>query len=148
MATKKTEQLHNVSIPCLDDHHFKEEETRISWRTVKKVCSQIVLKCLCLARKGRPDILSSVNKLARAVTKWTGACNRHLARLISFIHHTNDYRQYCHVGKTAEDCRLSLFQDSVFAGDLEDSKLTSGGTLCIFGSRTFVPTSWMCKKQT
>ena len=23
-----------------------------------------------------------------------------------------------------------------------------GGTLCIFGSHTFVPTSWMCKKQT
>ena len=35
-----------------------------------------------------------------------------------------------------------------FAGDLEDSKSTSGGTLCIFGSHTFVPTSWMCKKQT
>ena len=39
------------------------------------------------------------------------------------------------------------FQDSDFAGDLEDSKSTSGGTLCIFGS-TFVPISWMCKKQT
>ena len=41
-----------------------------------------------------------------------------------------------------------LFQDSDFAGDLEDSKSTSGGTLCIFGSHTFVPISWMCKKQT
>ena len=39
-------------------------------------------------------------------------------------------------------------QDSVFAGDLEDSKSTSGGTLCVFGSHTFVPISWMCKKQT
>ena len=45
-------------------------------------------------------------------------------------------------------CRLGLFQDSDFAGDLEDSKSTSGGTLCIFGSHTFVPISWMCKKQT
>ena len=44
--------------------------------------------------------------------------------------------------------RLGLFQDSDFAGDLEDSKSTSGGTLCIFGSHTFVPISWMCKKQT
>ena len=41
-----------------------------------------------------------------------------------------------------------LFQDSDFAGDLEDSKSTSGGTLCIFVSHTFVPISWMCKKQT
>ena len=32
--------------------------------------------------------------------------------------------------------------------DLEDSKSTSGGTLCVFGSHTFVPISWMCKKQT
>ena len=57
-------------------------------------------------------------------------------------------RQYCHVGNTAKQCRLGLFQDSDFAGDLEDSKSTSGGTLCIFGSHTFVPISWMCKKQT
>ena len=33
-------------------------------------------------------------------------------------------------------------------GDLEDSKSTSGGTLCVFGSHTFVPISWMCEKQT
>ena len=51
-------------------------------------------------------------------------------------------------GKHAKQCRLGLFQDSDFAGDLEDSKSTSGGTLCIFGSHTFVPISWMCKKQT
>ena len=47
-----------------------------------------------------------------------------------------------------KQCRLGLFQDSDFAGDLEDSKFTSGGTLCVFGSHTFVPISWMCKKQT
>ena len=52
------------------------------------------------------------------------------------------------MGNTAKRCRLGLFQDSDFAGDLEDSKSTSGGTLCVFGSHTSVPTSWMCKKQT
>ena len=35
-----------------------------------------------------------------------------------------------------------------FAGDLEESKSTSGGLLCIFGSQTFVPITWKCKKQT
>ena len=59
-----------------------------------------------------------------------------------------DWFQYCHVGNTAKQRRLGLFQDSDFAGDLEDLKSTSGGTLCIFGSHTFVPISWMCKKQT
>ena len=52
------------------------------------------------------------------------------------------------MGNTAKQCRLGLFQDSEFAGNLEDSKSTSGGTLCIFGSHTFVPICWMCKKQT
>ena len=51
------------------------------------------------------------------------------------------------MGNTAKQCRLGLFQDSDFAGDLEDSKSTSGGTFCVFGSHTFVPISWMCKKQ-
>ena len=52
------------------------------------------------------------------------------------------------MGNTAQQCRLGLFQDSDFVGDLEDSKSTSRGILCIFGSHTFVPTSWMCEKQT
>ena len=52
------------------------------------------------------------------------------------------------MGNTAKQCRLGLFQDSDFAGDLEDSKSTSGRTLCVFGSHKFVPISWMCEKQT
>ena len=89
-----------------------------------------------------------MNKLARAVTKWTKACDKRLARLISYIHHTSEYKLFCFLGNTAQQCRLRLFQDSDFAGDLKDSKSTSGGILCIFGSRTFVPMRWMCKKQT
>ena len=74
--------------------------------------------------------------------------DKSLARLIPYMHQTSDYRQRCHVGNTAQQCRLGLFQDSDFAGDLEDSKSTSGGILCIFGSHTFVPVIWMCKKRT
>ena len=147
LANKTTQQLYKVSTPCIDDHHFKEEEMK-SVGELSQVCSQIVLKCLYLARIGRPDILWSVNKLARSITKWTTACDKRMNRLISYIHHTCEYKQYCHVGDIAKQCRLGLFQDSDFAGDLEDSKSTSGGTLCIFGSHTFVPISWMFKKQT
>ena len=147
LANKTTQQLHKVSTPCIGDHHFKEEETK-SVGELSNTCSQIVLKCLYLARIGRPDILWSVNKLARSITKWTKACDKRLNRFISYIHHACEYKQYCYVGNTAKQCRLGLFQDSDFAGDLEDSKSTSGGTLCVFGSHTFVPTGWMCKKQT
>ena len=147
LANKKKEQLYKVSTPCLDDHNFKKEELEAVGE-LPKVCSQIALKCLCLARFGRLHILWSVNKLARPITKWTGACDRRLARLISYIHHTSDYQQYCHVGNTAQHCRLGLFQDSDFPADPDDSKSTSGGIFSISGSQTFVPVGWMCKKRT
>ena len=72
LANKTTQQLYKVATPCIDDLHFKEEELK-SAGELSKVWSQIVLKCLSLARIGRPDILWSVNQLARAATKWTQA---------------------------------------------------------------------------
>ena len=84
----------------------------------------------------------------RSNTKWTKTCDKRLNRFISYIHHTCEYKQYCCVGNTAKQCKLGLSQDSDFAGDLKDSKSTSGRTLCVFGSQTFVPISWMFKKQT
>ena len=146
LANETTQQLYKVATPCMDDHQFEEEEIG-SVGELSTVCSQIVLKCLYVARIGSPDILWSVKKLARSITKWTKACVKRLCRLISYIHITCEYKQFCHVGNTAKQCRLGLFQDSDFAGDLEDSTSTSDGTLCILGSHTFVPISWMRKKQ-
>ena len=143
-ANKTTQQLYKVSTPCIDDHHFKEEELK-SVGKLSKVCSQIVLKCLYLARIGRPDSLWSVNQLARSITKWTKACDKRLS--LTFIIHviTNNVAMWRTLQNNADwDC----FKTPIFAGDLEDSKSTSGGTLCIFGSHTFVPISWLCKKQT
>ena len=55
--TQTTQQLYKVSTPCIDDHHFQEEEETKSVGELSNTCSQIVLKCLYLARIGRPDIL-------------------------------------------------------------------------------------------
>ena len=55
LANKTTQQLYKVSTPCIDDHHFKEETKSVG--ELSQVCSQIFLKCLYLARIGRPDIL-------------------------------------------------------------------------------------------
>ena len=44
LANKTTQQLYKVSTPCIDDHHFKEEEMK-SVGELSHVCSQIVLKC-------------------------------------------------------------------------------------------------------
>ena len=107
LANKTTQQLYEVSTPCSDDHHFKEEENGAVGE-LSTVCSQIVLKCLYLARIGGPDMLWSVNKLARAVTKWTKACDKRLARLISYIHHTSEYRQYCFCWKHSTTMQISI----------------------------------------
>ena len=112
-------------------------------------CQKFVIilyqKSLYLARIGRPDILWSVNKLARSVTRWTQVCDRRLARLISYMHHTSDYRQYCHVGNAAQHCRSGLFQDSDFAG--EKTQNQHQAEFCVVSEvEHFVPVSWMCKK--
>ena len=118
--------------------------TRIkSVKTCQKYFLKLSWNAYTLARFGRLYILWSVNKRAPSVTKWTKARDKRLNRLISYIHHTSEYKQYGHVGNAAKQCRLGLFQDSDFAGDLEDSKSTSGGTLCICGIHTIVPISYV-----
>ena len=45
LANKTTQQLYKVSTPCIDDHHFEEEEMN-SVGELSQVRYQIVLKCL------------------------------------------------------------------------------------------------------
>ena len=78
---KTNQQLHKVFTPCIDDNNFKEEETK-SVEKLSNACSQIVLKCLYLARIGLPDILRSVKMVSRSITKWTKAFDKRLNRLI------------------------------------------------------------------
>ena len=101
LANKKTEPLKKSQLLAWATITSRETVGEVS-----KVCSQIVLKCVYLARIRRPDILWSVNKLARSITKWTKACDKRLSRLISYIHHTCENKQYCRVGNTAQHCRL------------------------------------------
>ena len=69
-ASKNVEQLQNVSTVGIDDHQLKTDEmTTVG--DLSKVCSRVVRTCLYLARIVRRDSLWSVNKLVRAVTKWT-----------------------------------------------------------------------------
>ena len=101
LANKKTEQfVQSLKVLAWMITIFKKEELEPAGE-LAKVCSQIVMECLCLARMCRPEILWSANKFAQSVTKWTGACDR-----------PSDYRRSCHVGNTAQHCRLGLFQDS------------------------------------
>ena len=79
LTNRTTQQLYKVLTPCIDDHQFKEEELK-SVEEFSNECSQIVLKCLYMARIGSPDILWTGNKLTRAIAKWIRACVKRLAR--------------------------------------------------------------------
>ena len=117
LANKTTQELYKVCAPCIDDHHIEEEEMK-SVGDLSQVCSQICLKCLYLASTGRPDILWSVNKFARSITKWTKSCDK-LPESIDFLHSSHMCIQTIFLcGNTAKQCRLGLFQGSDFAGDL------------------------------
>ena len=113
---------------------------------LSQVCSQIVLKCVYLARIGRPDILWSWKKFERWITKWTKACDKRPDRLIflKFITHVNTNSTVMLV-TLQHNADWDCFKTPI---DLEDSKSTSGGTLCALDSHTVVPICWMCKKQT
>ena len=101
---------------------FNKEQESVG--ELAAICSQIVVKCLCLARIGRPVVCQKI--WPTTIRKWTNACEKRLARLISYIHYTNSFRQYCHVRNAASNCRPSLFQNADFESDLADSKSTSG----------------------
>ena len=45
LANKTTQQLYKVSTPCIDDHHFKEEDMK-SVGELSQVCSHICSKML------------------------------------------------------------------------------------------------------
>ena len=138
-ATEKIpgrEKPHAKTVACFCDMEGQFQ------KCVERCCELTNKKTeqLLWERIGRPDIVWSV--IARAATKWTRACDKCLARLFTQISVDNIAMRV----NTA--CRLGLFQDLDFVGDLEESKSTLGEISCIFGSRTFVHMSSMCKKQT
>ena len=116
LANKKTEQLYKVSHPCLDDHQFKHSSRKNSnqWRIVRSLLTNC-LDMLVLGTnwKARHSVVgqqtcSISHYMDRSMWRTLGS--------FDFIHSSRDYRQHCHVGNSAQHCRLGLCQDSDFAG--------------------------------
>ena len=75
LAHKTPASLKLTETPCIDDHQLKPEDFEIEGE-LASIRARIALKCLYLARIGRPDLLWTVNILARAVTKWNKSCDK------------------------------------------------------------------------
>ena len=128
LANSTTQQLYKVGTPCIDDHHFKEEEmgsvgemSRFAHKLFWYACIWRALVDLIFNVPWTNLLVLSQNGLELVTNA------QHVWSHTLFIQvHTE---QYCHVGKIAQQCRLGLFVDSVFAGDLEDSKINIRWTL-------------------
>ena len=62
------------------------------------------------------------------------------------MHHSEDWAQTCYVGDPPSKCDIVLISEATSAGDLKDSKYTSGGALCLVGSNLFESISWLLPK--
>ena len=146
LASKTTQQFFKVATPCIDDQKFKG-------RRRNGICRRIV--------KGLFTKCSEMPLFGPYWWTWYFCCLwtnllvlslrglRMWQTLITFdlLHSSHMWIQTMRsCGKYITTMQIRNGQDFDFAGDPEDSKSTSGGILCIFGSHTFVPTSWMCKK--
>ena len=140
LSGKPKSSLRKTLTPCIDDHLLTPDDF-MQKGALHKSCSKIVLKIFYLARITRIDLLYSVNMLAREVTKWTIACDKRLHKLICYLHHTTHWSQCCFVGNTMDECALHLFADASFAGDLNESKSTSGGDIVLTWFANFRPHS-------
>ena len=104
LAFKCTSALKLAETLCMDGHPCVPENFNITGELASE-CALIVWKCL--ASIGSPDLLWTVNVLARSVTKWNKA---HDKRLIRYINHVQQYRQYCYVEETTGDCKFGCFR--------------------------------------
>ena len=150
LVNMKVKHFYKVSRPCLDDHQFKQEELelnllencqrfarKLSWNTwtwheLDYLRHLVVSKQACK--------ISSQNGPTHVTNDWQGWFPFFITRMTIVNIVMSETRH------STADWVCSKTQ--TFAGDLEDSKSTSGEVLCILGSRTFVPVSWMCKKRT
>ena len=124
-AKVKTDSLKAYATPNLDEHSFVGSDFTEKGALTAD-CAKIVLQAPWPSRIARPELLWTLNTLARKVTKWTKACDKRLLRLISYMWHKKDHVQIYIVGDPPEKCGLYLFFDASFAADLPHSKSTSG----------------------
>ena len=116
---------------CLDDHHINPEDLEIVGE-LSETCSQIVLKCLCLARIGRPQLRRTVNCSAMISHKLEPERFARLKLLISHIQNTSK-----------NDTIVTLEIKQQTAGNLTDSKVNVRWcAMHIWVAHSLMPLSW------
>ena len=141
--------LHKVTTPFITDAEWSqdcEEAGRFA-----ATCSSHVASALFLARVGRPDLSTPVQRLCTKVSKWTKVEDSALVRMVSYLWWHRELVLEGALGPIdRNDVQLRLYTDADWCGDGATTKSTSGCWL-EFRSPTSGrswPICWSTTKQT
>jgi hypothetical protein len=141
--------LRKVSTPYLTDAEWSQdcEDTG----KFSDSCSSHVASALFLARVGRPDLSTPVQRLCTKVSRWTTVEDSALVRMVSYLWWHTDLVLVGSLGPAdREDVVLRLYTDADWSGDGASTKSTSGCWLELWSptsGRTW-PICWSTTKQT
>ena len=110
-------------------------------------CS-VLMQILYAARMGRPSLQRTTVGLSSYVTKWNSFKDTQLHRLICYIWCMLDYMQEGHIAeRVVQSLECTACTDADFAGCVETQGTTSGGHLCLEGSKSHFVIHSMSKRQ-
>ena len=146
---KSIHSLQQVAAPCMDDHLIPPQDYETTRGALFRMCSDSSVKCLYFGKTWTTRLIyGQLSTLARAETTWNNAGDKRLLSYINHIYQTklSDHSVTWEIRvKMANLVSSKMLHLQVTCGI---QKSTSGGLVCLFGSHTFAPISWMCKKQT
>ena len=146
LANRTTQELYKVSTPCIDDHHFKDEEMK-SVGELSQVCSLNCCKMFILGTYWK-TWHSMVNEQTCMIHFKNGpkpVTNDYVVWYLTSITHvnTNCIVTWVILQNNADwDCFKTLLREI-----LRTQYLFLVEHCAFFGSHTFVPISLMCKKK-
>eukprot|EP00971_Amphidinium_carterae_P081414 1610790-Amphidinium_carterae.1 len=141
-------KLRTVSTPYIADGNEKEAlESDVCGQHAKTASSHIAT-LLFLARMSRPDLMTSVMKLSRWVSRWEHVHDLQLKRLFEYLKGTVQMCIVSHVERNAP-MEFIIWTDADLNGDPSDSKSTSGlwVELKSIGCDSSWPVTWNSKRQ-
>lgn len=132
------DKLKVVSKPPLDDNNINDEDITAP-RELPTIAADGLMNNLHVVRMCIYHWLYPVVVLARDITRWTGACDKRLFRLMCYINSVMSFNLVKHVGDHLLKCKVLLFTDSDIARHPCTSKSTTGLFMALVGPHTFAP---------
>ena len=141
-------KLRRVHTPYVSDQVWNDEKLEGQPGKFSESAASYIATLLFLARMSRPDLLTSVIRLSRWVSKWDRVHDAALIRLFGYVKHSSEAILVSEVAELPDSLKLVVWSDADLNSDCSDSKSTSGVFIEIesHGDRVW-PVTWVSKRQ-